>query len=66
MTTARVLLESEAGQKNRRGRGEFLNEEEIEAVLLKQLRRGKERGLNSLRHEARAYAARRHFRFLEE
>ena len=57
MTAARVLLESEAGQRNKRGRVKFLSEEEIEALLLKQLKQGKERGLNSLRDEAHAYAA---------
>jgi hypothetical protein len=57
MTEARVLLESEAGQKNRRGREKFLREEEIEAVLLKRLRLAKEHGLNNLRDEARSYAA---------
>ncbi len=56
MTEARVLLESEAGAKTRRGRQKFLTAEEIEAVLVKHLIRGKERGLNTLRDEARACA----------
>ncbi|MFZ1834238.1 MAG: Fic family protein [Pseudomonadales bacterium] len=56
MTEARVLLESEAGQKARRGREKFLRPDEIEAILVKRLAQGKERGLNALRDEARACA----------
>lgn len=57
MTEARVLLESEAGQKSRRGKAKLLSADEIEEVLLKRLKQSKERGLNLLRDEAQACAA---------